>query len=238
MLIPRTTRCCRSIVDASTHRGAPWTQTTSPMISNCAARSYPEANGCLDRRHSLRPAQVPEPGWPGRLCSSVRCRRAHVEGYRNLRPARRLYLAPRLAESLLRSSSAPVIQMQFLDGSADKAAFIRKSIDRALPGKLQEPAQAEDRHQGLQPDPWLAQEREAVAVGHGPPREFPRRSRQACRLISAATTIGRDSPVGQPYALGRLAGLPEHIDRYAARIPQAPILSHFGSSSSTIRLAM
>ncbi|MBB3963687.1 glycosyltransferase family 25 protein [Rhizobium metallidurans] len=32
---------------------------------------------------------------------------------------------------------APIIQMQFLDGSADKAAFIRKSIDRAFkPGKL------------------------------------------------------------------------------------------------------
>ena len=32
---------------------------------------------------------------------------------------------------------APVIQMQFLDGSADKAAFIRKSIDRAFkPSKL------------------------------------------------------------------------------------------------------
>ena len=43
------------------------------------------------------------------------------------------------------------------------------------------------------------------------------------RLIARlAAAIGRDALVGQPQALGRRAGLPEHVDRHAAaRIPVA-----------------
>ena len=43
----------------------------------------------------------------------------------------------------------------------------------------------------------------------------------AHRPLSSAA-IGRDAGIGQPQALGRLAGLPEHVDRHAAaRIPVA-----------------
>src|SRR5580704_9887840 len=60
----------------------------------------------------------------------------------------------------------------------------------------------------------------ASPAGAKPTASKPSRSASSPRLSSAA--IAGDARIGQPQALGRLAGLPEYVDRHAAaRVPVA-----------------